>query len=56
MMAGLKNKKADDKHARVLEKLFAVPADEDAEEADEDQEQDAGTYIQMGHLRHLLMM
>jgi ribosome-binding protein aMBF1 (putative translation factor) len=44
-MAGMKDKKPDDKHARVLEKLFSVPVDEDAEEADEDQEQDAGMYI-----------
>jgi DNA-directed RNA polymerase III subunit RPC7 len=42
MMAGMKDKKPNDKHARVLEKLFSVPADEDAEEADEEQEQDAG--------------
>jgi len=47
MMAGIKDKKPDDKHARVLEKLFAVPADEEAEEADEDQEQDAGMYFHM---------
>jgi DNA-directed RNA polymerase III subunit RPC7 len=45
IMAGLKDKKPDDKHARVLEKLFSVPADEDAEDADEDQEQDAGMHI-----------
>ncbi len=44
-MAGMKDKKPDDKHARVLEKLFSVPVDEDAEEGDEDQEPDAGMYI-----------
>jgi DNA-directed RNA polymerase III subunit RPC7 len=44
-MAGMKDKKPDDKHARVLEKLFSVPVDEDAEEPDEDQEQDAGMHI-----------
>jgi DNA-directed RNA polymerase III subunit RPC7 len=44
-MAGMKDKKPDDKHARVLEKLFSVPVDEDAEEVDEDQEQDAGMYM-----------
>ena len=47
MMAGLKDKKPDDKHARVLEKLFSVPADEDAEDVDEDQEQDAGMHISL---------
>ncbi|PMD46891.1 hypothetical protein L207DRAFT_551781 [Hyaloscypha variabilis F] len=45
MMAGVKDKKPDDKHARVLEKLFSVPVDEDAEEVDEDQEQDAGIEV-----------
>lgn len=45
IMAGMKDKKPDDKHARVLEKLFSVPVDEDAEEVDEDQEQDAGMHI-----------
>ena len=44
-MAGMKDKKPADKHARVLEKLFSVPVDEDAEEVDEDQEQDAGMYM-----------
>ena len=47
MMAGVKDKKPDDKHARVLEKLFSVPVDEDAEEVDEDQEQDAGMSINL---------
>ncbi len=44
-MAGMKDKKPDDKHARVLEKLFSVPVDEDAEEVDDDQEQEAGMHI-----------
>lgn len=42
LMSGMKDKKPDDKHARVLEKLLSVPADEDLEDVDEDQEQDVG--------------
>jgi hypothetical protein len=55
-MAGLKDKKADDKHARVLEKLFSVAADDDAEDADEEQEQDAGTSILLISLENSLTL
>lgn len=41
----MKDKKPNDKHARVLEKLISVPVDEDADEVDEDREQDAGMQI-----------
>jgi hypothetical protein len=40
----------------VLEKLFSVPADEDAEEADEEQEQDAGMQNHIPLVDQLLIM
>ena len=54
MMAGIKDKRPNDKQARVMEKLFSVPADEDAEEAEEDQEQDAGMHFHLGPVDQLL--